>query len=328
MQYFIALGLMALSLIGLSPAQNVEGSMDDRDRIAVTPVLPRQAENISATIEQNLFNRLQRVATLEGIGASSQSSRFLMVTDLDVITKDVTPTAPPMVSMQIDLSLTIMDFETSNTFSSVVVPLKGVGRTETKAMMQALKGLSSDNQDIRSFLAVGKRKILEYYNSQCDFIIERARTLAANQEFERSLHQLMSVPEVSRDCYFRALDESKVVFDQYQDFLCDQNLQKARAVWAANPNARGANAVAPYLADIQPSAACYEEAQGLVQQISSKVLQDEQRDWDFKMKVWDDQVDLREQEIEATRQIGVAYGSNQPNQVINLVGSPYRRFNF
>jgi hypothetical protein len=318
MKNIMIFGLLALTLLSFSQAQNTEWTMDDVGRIAVTPVLPDQAEDISATTRQNLLNRLQRIATEEGLGAVSRDSRFLLVVSIDVISKDITPTAPPMVAMNMDLGLLIVDYETKTTFSSAVVSLKGVGQNETKAMMQGLKGLRSNNAEVSNFMATGKRKIIEYYNSQCDFIIKQAQTLAGMQQFEKALYQLINVPEVCRDCYFKAMDEAQVVFDQYQDFLCDQNLQKARAVWAANPNSAGANAVAPYLAALQPSAKCYADAEVLVQEISLKVRQDEQRDWSFKLQQWNDQVDLSSQRIEAYRQVGVAYGNNQPNQTYQL----------
>jgi hypothetical protein len=325
MKNVFILGLLLLGLLPVSLAQNVEGSMDDRDRIAVMPVVPKQAEDLSATTEQNLISRLQRIATEEGLGATSQASRFMMVVNLDVISKNTTATAPPMVAMDLDLSLMLIDHETDVTFNTVAVSLKGVGRNDTKAIMQALRNLRSDHQDLRTFMAVGKRKIMEYYNAKCDFIIKRAQTLADNQKFEKALHELTTVPEVCRDCYFRAMDESSIIFDRYQDFLCDKNLQAARATWIANQNSQGANAVARYLAALQPNAACFDEAQNLVKEIRDKVRQDEVRDWDFKLKQWDDQVDLRKQAIEASRQVGIAFGEGQPDQVIDLSGTPYRR---
>ncbi len=299
-------------------AQNTEWSMDDMGRIALTPILPDQAEGVSATTNQNLLNRLQRVATQEGLGAVSRDSRFLLVVNMDVIDKNITATAPPMVAMNVDLSLLIVDYETKNTFSSAVVSLRGAGQNETKATMQALKGLRTNDPELRRFMADGKRKIIEWYNAQCDFIIKKAQTEAAMQNFDQALYTLVTVPEVCKDCYFRAMDEAAVIYDQYMDFLCERNLQAAKSTWIANPNMRGANAVIPYLSALQPDASCFDEAESLVDEIRQKVRQDEQRDWNFMLKQWDDGVSLQSQRIEAMRQVGVAYGNNQPERVYQL----------
>ncbi|MEM9986201.1 MAG: hypothetical protein AAF804_14005 [Bacteroidota bacterium] len=318
MKFNIILCVLLLGVCGSLSAQNTEWSMDDMGRIALTPILPVQAEGVSATTNQNLLNRLQRVATQEGLGAVSRDSRFLLVVNMDVIDKNVTATAPPMVAMNVDLSLLIVDYETKNTFSSAVVSLRGAGQNETKATMQALKGLRSNDPELRRFMADGKRKIIEWYNAQCDFIIKKAQTEASMQNFDQALYTLVTVPEVCKDCYFRAMDEATVIYDQYLDFLCERNLQAAKSTWIANPNMRGANAVIPYLSALQPDAACFDEAESLVDEIRQKVRQDEQRDWNFMLKQWDDGVSLESQRIEAMRQVGVAYGNNQPERVYQL----------
>jgi hypothetical protein len=45
--------------------------------------------------------------------------------------------------------------------------------------------------------------------------------------------------------------------------------------------------------------------------MGAKVLQDEKRDWNFFVRVWEDGVRLEELRIRAFRDIGVAYGLNQ-----------------
>lgn len=303
--------LLFLSWIPLA-AQNNEGEMDDRGRIPLTPIVSPQTESISGSATQNLLSKLQHAANENGLGATTANGRFLLVANVNIVTKDITSTAPPMVALNIDLDLVMVDYLTQQTFSSTSIPLKGVGQNETKAMIQALRALSDTNDKLQRCLTQGKTRIIEFYNTQCDFIIKEAQTLASMQQFEQAIAKLTSVPVVCKDCYFRAMNEAGTIFDQYQDFLCEKNFAAAKSVWIANPNSRGANAIIPYLANLLPNAACYEEAQTLVQEVRTKVRQDEQRDWDFMLKTWDDRVDLQRQRIDAYRQVGVAFGQNQP----------------
>lgn len=299
-------------------AQNNESTMDDRARIPLTSVLMPQAEQLSGSAAQNLLSKLQRAANENGMGATAESERFLLVANVNVITKDITATAPPMVSMSIDLDLVIVDYLTKQTFSSVSIPLKGAGQNETKAIIQALRALNESNSDLQQCLAKGKTRIIEYYKTQCDFLIKEAQTLASMQQFEAAIAKLIGVPEVCKDCYFNSMDAAGEIFDQYQDFLCEQNLAKAKSIWIANPNSQGANAMAAYLSQLLPNAACYAEAEALIEEVRSKVLQDEQRNWDFRLKTWDDSIDLEEQRVEAFRSVGISYGENQPDTSLDL----------
>jgi hypothetical protein len=90
----------------------------------------------------------------------------------------------------------------------------------------------------------------------------------------------MSIPDVAKDCYNDAMDQVPPIYEKYINYLCNQDLAAAKAVWVANPNSEGAkSADATYLADIYPDAACYGEAQKLIQEIRTKIRQDEKRDW-------------------------------------------------
>ena len=46
-------------------------------------------------------------------------------------------------------------------------------------------------------------------------------------------------------------------------------------------------------------------------EIKAKLKADEDRDWDFKVKVHDDNVDMQKRAIQAVRDVGVAFGENQ-----------------
>ncbi len=48
----------------------------------------------------------------------------------------------------------------------------------------------------------------------------------------------------------------------------------------------------------------------LYREIKGKVLED----WQFEMKQYQDGIDLEKLRIDAARQVGVAYGNNQPQQ--------------
>lgn len=311
---------MFLLLFASVNAQNSAGTMDDQSRIAITPVLNENAEAIPASARQTLLTKLQSIASQNGLAASGNGSRFLLATTANVITKDVTATAPPMVAMNIELTLLVVDYTSQTIFSSATIPLKGVGRNENKAVIQALRNLNGNNAEVKRCLEEGKMKIVEFFNTQCDFIIRQAEAEADMRQFDKALYTLTSIPSVSKDCYFEAMDKSAGIFQRYIDFVCEQDFATAQSIWIANPNMDGANAMIPYLSKIYPDASCYEDAQTLVGEVAQKVRANEQgdREWRFEMIKWADGVSLESQRIQAYRDVGVAYGNNQPQIVYQL----------
>jgi hypothetical protein len=55
----------------------------------------------------------------------------------------------------------------------------------------------------------------------------------------------------------------------------------------------------------------------LVDKISKRVFELDKREWDFKLQQYKDGVDLQKAIISAARDIGVAYGNNQPDVIYN-----------
>ena len=90
-------------------------------------------------------------------------------------------------------------------------------------------------------------------------------------------------------------------------------LAQAEGEWAADPTDAGAAAAYSYLAQIDPSAACYAQAKALGQKMGSVVKQN----YDFETKEkYRNQVALEKQRIDAAKQVAVAWAQNQPKTVV------------
>ncbi|MDD2549180.1 MAG: hypothetical protein PHD00_03695 [Bacteroidales bacterium] len=103
-------------------AQSSLGKTDDLGRIAIAAVVPDEA-GIPGGAQRNLQNRLTQVATLNGLGATA-SSQFAILPMVSIISQDVTPTAPPMVSLNIDVTLYMVDAKSQTIFSQTQFRLK------------------------------------------------------------------------------------------------------------------------------------------------------------------------------------------------------------
>jgi len=313
--------LIWLMIAGVSlavSAQNNLGKSDDIARISLTPVIPEQPDGMPEIAAEALNNKLQQIATSNGLGGIDYRSRFIITAKLTLGTKDILPGPPPMHAYNMDMTLYIADAVTKVVFSTTNIPAKGVGTNENKAYISGINTINVNSPQLKTFIEKGKQKIIEYYNSKCDFLIKEALTMAQTDRYEEAIFNLMSIPDVAKNCYEDAMDAVPPIYQKLVDHICDINLATAKAYWIANPNSDGANFVAANLAEIRPDAACYGDAQQLVSEIRTKIRQDEKRDWNFMLKVWDDNVSLESQRIRAWRDVGVAWGNNQPNRIYDI----------
>ena len=308
--------LSLLMIIGYNAySQNTLGKSDDAARITLAAYVPQQIDKMPDAARSILANKLNQIVTQNGMGGAANNERFIITANVNVISKDLTATAPPMTALVLEVTLYIGDGFVGTKFSSTSISVKGVGESETKAYISALKGISPTNSNIQSFVGNGKSKIIEYYNSKCDFIIKEAQTLVSQNNFEEAIFKLTSVPEVCKDCYDKCMDAVGPIYQKQIDRECKSKLMEANTAWNAAQDSYGADIAGGILAQIDPNASCYKEALALSNKIAQRIKEIDQRDWKLQLKEQQDNVDIQKATIKTIRDIGVAYGNGQPKTV-------------
>ena len=278
--------------------------------ITLGAYIPAQTEGIPAYAQSMLKNKLGRIITENGISDDVYNSRFIITPNITVLSKNITGTAPTMVALTLDLTLYIGDGVAGNLFSSQSLLLKGVGTNETKAYMSALKMIKPKNSEVQSFISKGKQKIIDYYNANCGLMIKKAQALESQNEFEQALIVMTSVPEAST-CFSTIKSKIKPLYIKTINRDCTIKLSEASAIWAANQDINAANDAAGLLATIEPSAACFGQVKTLYSKIAARVKELGDRDWNYALKVLEVQADT----VKAARDVGIAYGENQPESM-------------
>jgi hypothetical protein len=241
-------------------AQNNKGKSDDFGRIALQTVIPENSE-APAAAARILKTKMTQIITKNGL--SSSGNRFTMYPQIDILTKDITPSAPPMHAYTLSVTLYISDLETQTIFSSTNLTLKGVGKNEAKAYISALKMLNAKRPEVKGFVEEGKNRIIEYYNSQCDFILKEATAAAGRKEYDQAIYDLLLVPDVCKDCYMQAMDLTNEIYMQKLNNECQEMLALARVAKSNDKYDEAANHLAPILPDVD----CYADAQILLKEI-------------------------------------------------------------
>jgi hypothetical protein len=242
--------------------------------------------------------------------ANIANQRFIMIPRISVLTKDIIASAPTKFAYTLNVTLYIGDGILGTLFSSTSIDFKGVGDTETKACLSAVNNLKSTPEFVK-FIATGKEKIIAYYNSQCDIIIKEALILSSMNEYEAALAQFTIIPSECQECYSRALDEMKTIYQKYIDRDCKIKLQEATAIWTSAQNTQSGGKAGAILATIEPDASCFSEAKTLFDKIEKRVQELDSREWNYILK----NQQQESEKIEAMRAIGVAYGKNQPKEI-------------
>ncbi len=300
----ITLCLVAVSVLSM-------GQTCDIPLQIVTP------EEMSGMTEQNrnyIKNVLQRLVSQGNNVATMGYSQFGVVVKADVIDKHIIAGAPEKTILNISLSLYMGDVREGTLFSSFSTEVNGVGNNEAKAFNNALRKLNVNNKELASFAETGKKKIIEYYDRNYQYIIKKAKASATLRNYEEALFHLLSIPECCQG-YDAAIAEVAVVYKQYVDRQCEENLAQAQAAWMSGFTKDNAAIASVFLSEIYPDAACYRDAQELVREIKKHMGEE----WKFELKRWDDQMDVLSQQMKHAREIALAFAQNQPKETINLV---------
>ncbi len=275
----------------------------DEARIKLTAWVPPTIDGMPAAARKSLANKLTQVVTKNGLGGT-KNARFIISANVAISTKDILPGPPPMHAYTLDVTLYIGDGFEGTVFSSTNLTVKGVGKNPTKAYKAALKNVKTKDPDIAAFVESGKAKIIQYYKDNCDMIIKEAQTLADQDKYNSAIYKLTTIPSACGECYNKAMDAVKPIFQLQIDKDCKRRLAEATGVWNAAQDMPSAEKAGAMLAKINPDASCAPQARSLSNKIAAKVKQIDAREWKYTVK----EQQQESERIKAIRDVGVAYG--------------------
>lgn len=316
MRFKLILIAFVLSSVFLN-AQNGQGKTDDFGRIAIIPYVVDQVENIPSSAVNNLQSKMAQILTKNGIaGSTNFPGQFIMVPNVSVLSKDVLASAPPKVVLTMEVAFYIGDGINGVKYGNAVVSLKGVGSNENKAYISAFKNIRSDQPELVALIEKSKNRILEYYNSGCDFIIKEAQNLAEQNEYEQAIVKLSAVPVVSKDCFNKSQDMIAKIYDKKINRDCEILLNKATNSWNAGQDYDSALVAAGYLNQIEPESKCFKQAKNLAKSIQKGIQRTNDKNWELLDKQLESITEIEKSRNETAKEIALAYANNLPKTVV------------
>lgn len=297
----------------------------DEGRIAIKALMP-DGQELTTEASGQIETKMQQLLTNNGYADNDYAERFVLTAKVDVISKDVAPSTPARISEKMDVTFFVGDVVENKVYASATLQVTGIGVNENKAYISAFNNIKTDNPKLRGMLSEAKAKIIDYYTNNCAGQIARTKTLAATGQYDEAIANMMSVPNVCSDCFSKCQQATIDFYQQKIDTSGRQLLEKARNMWTKNPHAEGTAEVIPILNEISVASTVFTEVEQFREQIvarlsadEQKALEQEQRDWDFKMRQYNDAQENKSAVIKACHDIGVAWAKNQPKTITRTI---------
>lgn len=260
-------------------------------------------EDIPAEAKKQLVSKLTQIATNYGIADDGLADRFVLTADVLVSTKDIVPSHPPRISQKLDIILYIGDVVEDKVFSSVTLPVTGVAQNENKAFINAFQRIPTRSAVLSEWMTETKDKVLDYYESNGEAVLSRADLLATAGDYAEAIASLLSVPEISSVAEI-AREKVIAIMQEKTDREGLALYAKAKNVWTAGQDEKSAAEALEFLSEIDPASKYAADAAELAVSIGrqmnsrqAKIEAEKQREFDFQMKKYEDDLEIRRQQL-------------------------------
>ena len=183
---------MLVSSLSLVAQDNI-----NYDGILIGAYVPHQIESIPQSANKMLGNKLNQIITAKGIDYNNYNGSFIITPNIVVLSKDVLPSAPTKLALNLEVTFYIVDGIEGTVFTSESIAAKGVGTNENKAYIAAMRQIRPKSPILQEFVKKGIKRVIEYYNNNCSLVLKKVDGLSAQNKYEEALAALAGVPEVS-----------------------------------------------------------------------------------------------------------------------------------
>lgn len=274
------------------------------------------ASALPVSYQRVVAGKLRQLLTTNGVSAMAGLHSFALVPEYEIIGKSITAGPPRQTVCQIQLNLKVLNADDGVVFSAYTTQLDGVGQSDAAAFSDAVKRLTPRHQGLSDFIAQSQKKIVAYYDAQADRIIARAKMLDQTRKYDEAIYELLIIPECAA-AYDRVLSCVKEVWQHRINTEGERLLTKAVAVWSGRTNSDAAIEAANLLAEIDPESSSYEAAIKLLEEIKEKA--ELNTPWDIALKVMDDNIDMEQRRLDASKEVAKAYAENMPQAETKLL---------
>lgn len=275
--------------------------------IHIGVVCPEQMDDLSAASLQRLRHKIEQIATANGVATYSDGTFILYPTIDSFDVRTVESGMKNIIVAKAEMTLSVMQVSTGMKVNYVSVSLSGSGFNKSEAVANTISKINTQSPVYAKFLFESKTRIYSYYETNCSKLLQKAKVLAAQQQYEAALAELACFP-ASLPSYAQVVSVMMDIYKRYQNIRCERLIREAQGCIAL----KDYSGAIEYLVRIDPESRCNSECTRLLDSIKQQVDKEASEAIEHKFRVFDTFVDLEKQRISAIRDIAKTYYSSQP----------------
>ena len=175
------------SVFSLAQAQDDSGVV-----LMVAPM--EQGENIPQNVNNQLQNRLMTAVNAAGMVAGKEFGHFFISGRFAHNYTETLPGPPLQTVVHTTLILYIGDVRNKEVYASESFDLRGVGRSEERALLNALSQVKAGNNTFVSFLERGKEKIIAYFDKNYSHYLDSAKYADSQGDKGKAFYYATLIP--------------------------------------------------------------------------------------------------------------------------------------
>ena len=311
-----ALLAIFLLFVLISPAAAVALESQDIGKVVISVVIPEDTEAGGLGVLTAVQEKIVQILTANGI-SSNQSpidgSGFFVSPKISIVDSNVVEGGMQNINVvTVKIDLFIQQLRTNIIFSSFSNTFKGSGFDKASATINAVSKISVSDQKLAEFISSGRKKILEYYEMKIPSILSEVDSLRKSGSCVPAIGLLMAVPDGIKS-YEEVRAKAVQVYLEYNEQICNEQLQKARGAIATGEYSKAAE----YLSAVDPQTKCFDESKKLFKDVEKKFETQSDKQFQFMQKQQSDMASLGREQLAAIKGIALSYYKTNPKDIFS-----------
>lgn len=244
--------------IGGAYAQNTES------KIPLTPMVSDALE-LPTTAKNSLQQKLTQMVLQNGMG--NQKGDFVLTTNLSVVEREITPTAPPQVAVKLEVITYVVNLLEDVVVAENTFTVRGVDSNENKALLRAINQINVRSQATKDFINTAKTNIINYYEDKSETLMLQAKSLGSSGQFSEALSVLDPIP----DCvpsYAKVQNLKDQLHSEWMDYEATNYLSDAKKAMVMGNYETALECICK----VNPQSSKFSEAEALASEIDKRII--------------------------------------------------------
>lgn len=156
--------LILAAICAISGILCAQEEMSFEQMIPVRVLMPKN-DQVKGDAFTVLYNNVNQAVTLNGLGSSTNESRFIIVTSVTILSKNVTTSIPPQYMAEVEVAFYFVDNINKVILAQEMITKKAMDDNDNRAVAKAIKSIKARDPKLKKLITIGKKRAVEYYKA-------------------------------------------------------------------------------------------------------------------------------------------------------------------